>query len=386
MDTIERYLKIELPIGQSAFLWGPRKTGKSTLLRTVYPGSKVYDFLDTDLFFRFSKRPAQLAEELEALPPEQLRNPVILDEVQKIPNILDEVHRLIENKGIQFILCGSSARKLKRGQANLLGGRAWRYELFPLVTAELKAWDLLDVLNKGMIPSHFLQSDAKRSLKAYVQDYLMEEVFEEGLVRNIPSFSRFFDSVGYTHGEMTNYTNISRDCGVDSKTVREYYQILVDTLMGNMIDPFKKRQTRQVITRTPKFYLFDTGVAGVITKRTIREEQGEQFGKAFEHFILNEINAFRSYLNLDFDITYWRTKTGLEVDFILGDGEVAIEVKGTNRIDSKDLMGIRTFQQELKPRKSIIVCNEPSQRIMGDIHIMPYREFLSALWGNEIIF
>ncbi|MFA6126942.1 MAG: AAA family ATPase [Bacteroidales bacterium] len=385
MENIERFLKIELPGEQSAFLWGPRKTGKSTLLHVLFPQSKVFDFLDTDLFFRFSNRPALLAEEIEALGPEQLRYPVILDEVQKIPKILDEVHRLIENKGMQFILCGSSARKLKRGQANLLGGRAWRYELFPLVTAELTEWKLLDALNKGMIPSHFRQPDARRSLKAYVQDYMMEEVFQEGLVRNIPSFSRFFDSVGFSHGEMTNYLNISRDCGVDSKTVREYYQILVDTLMGIMIDPFKKRQTRQVITRTPKFYLFDTGVAGIITKRVIQEERGESFGKAFEHFILMEISAFRSYLNLDFEIGYWRTKTGLEVDFILGDGEIAIEVKGTNQLDSNDLKGIRAFADELHPRKSIIVCNEPAERKVGTIQIMPYRKFLSALWGNEII-
>ncbi|MCX6270797.1 MAG: AAA family ATPase [Bacteroidetes bacterium] len=385
MEKIERLLKIELPAGQSAFLWGPRKTGKSTLLRGLFPESKFFDFLNTDLFFRFTNRPALLGEELDALPTEQLRKPIILDEVQKIPHILDEVHRLIENKGIQFVLCGSSARKLKRGQSNLLGGRAWRYELFPLVTAELRDWSLLDVLNKGMIPSHFQQPDAKRSLRAYVQDYIMEEVIQEGLVRNIPSFSRFFDSVGFSHGEMTNYLNISRDCGIDSKTVREYYQILIDTLMGIMIDPYKRRQNRMVITRTPKFYLFDTGVAGVITKRYISEERGELFGKAFEHFILMEIVAFRSYHSLDFQIGYWRTKTGLEVDFILGDGEIAIEVKGANRLDSKDLKGILTFTNELNPRKSIIVCNEPTERRVDKISIMPYRIFLAALWSKNII-
>ncbi len=385
MEKIERFLKIELPAGQSAFLWGPRKTGKSTLLRTLFPNSKTYDFLETDLFFRFSNRPGLLGEELMALDPDLLSRPIILDEVQKIPKILDEVHRLIENQGIRFVLCGSSARKLRRGQANLLGGRAWRYELFPLVTAELKDWNLLDIINKGMIPSHYQQVDARRSLRSYVQDYLMEEVFQEGLVRNIPSFSRFFDSVGFSHGEMTNYLNISRDCGVDSKTVREYYQILIDTLMGIMLDPFKKRQTRQVITRTPKFYLFDTGVAGTITKRFINEERGELFGKAFEHFILLEIVAFRSYHNLDFEIGYWRTKTGLEVDFILGDGEIAIEVKGSNRVESKDIIGIRTFNEELYPRKSIVVCNEPAERKAGEIHIIPYRKFLEMLWEKEII-
>ena len=385
MNNIKRLLSIELPEKQSAFLWGPRKTGKSTLLRSQFPDSQVFDFLDTDLFFRYSTRPALLEEELSGLTPEQLSQPVILDEVQKIPRILDEVHRLIEKRQVSFILCGSSARKLKRGQANLLGGRGWRYELHPFVTAELTDWNLLDILNKGLIPSHFLQKNAGRSLKAYVQDYMKEEVFQEGLVRNIPAFSRFFDAMGYSHGELTNFLNISRDCGVDSKTVKEYYQILVDTLMGFMIEPFKKRQTRQVIIRTPKFYLFDTGVAGIITRRTLREERGELFGRAFEHFILMELVAYRSYFNLDFTINYWRTKSGLEVDFILADGEIAIEVKGTHRVDSKDLSGIRTFAKELLPKKAIVVCNEQVIRKVGNIKLIPYRIFLKKLWLREIV-
>lgn len=161
-----------------------------------------------------------------------LNYPVILDEVQKVPQILDEVHWLIENKGLRFILCGSSARKLKRGKANLLGGRAWRYEMFPLVTAELENLNLLRVLNRGMMPDHYLQESYKKALRAYTQDYLKEEVFDEGLTRNIPAFARFFDAMGYSHGELTNYSNIARECGVDSKTVKEYYQILVDTPLG----------------------------------------------------------------------------------------------------------------------------------------------------------
>ena len=214
---------------------------------------------------------------------------------------------------------------------------------------------------------------------------MKEEVFQEGLVRNIPAFSRFFDAMGYSHGELTNFLNISRDCGVDSKTVKEYYQILVDTLMGFMIEPFKKRQTRQVIIRTPKFYLFDTGVAGIITRRTLREERGELFGRAFEHFILMELVAYRSYFNLDFTINYWRTKSGLEVDFILADGEIAIEVKGTHRVDSKDLSGIRTFAKELLPKKAIVVCNEQVIRKVGNIKLIPYRIFLTKLWLREIV-
>ncbi len=191
---------MDLPARQSAFLWGPRKTGKTTYLKARYPKSLIYDFLHTDLFLEFSKKPALLREQLLAKNEDVLKYPVILDEVQKVPQILDEVHWLIENRGVCFILCGSSARKLRRGQANLLGGRAWRYEMFPLVSKEVKDLKLLQVLNRGMIPAHFLQDTYRKSLSAYVQDYLKEEVFDEGLTRNIPAFSRFFDAMGYSHG------------------------------------------------------------------------------------------------------------------------------------------------------------------------------------------
>jgi len=254
--------------------------------------------------------------------------------------------------------------------------------MFPFVTAELDNYSLLDILNKGMIPSHYLQHDAGRSLKAYVQDYLKEEVFAEGLVRNLPAFSRFFDSMAYSHGELTNFLNISRDCGVDSKTVKEYYQILIDTLMGVFIHPFKKRQNRQVITRSAKFYLFDTGVAGAVTKRILTEEKGELFGKAFEHFILLELLAYRSYREKDFEIEFWRTKSGLEVDFILGSGAIAIEVKGKTRIHLKDLRPIRSFRDEFSPAEAMLVCNETVERVIDNIRIVPYRIFLDRLWGD----
>ena len=384
MENIKRILNIDLPPGQSAFLWGPRKTGKSAYLKTRFPGSLVYDFLQTDLFLEFSKRPALLRERLPAKD-DVLKHPVILDEVQKIPQILDEVHWLIENKGLSFILCGSSARKLKRGKANLLGGRAWRYEMFPFVTLELENWDLLRVLNCGMIPDHYLKKNYKKSLRAYTQDYLKEEVFDEGLTRNIPAFSRFFDAMAYSHGELTNYSNIARDCGVDSKTVKEYYQILVDTLLGTMVEPFKRRQNRQVISKAAKFYLFDVGVAGAVTKRHIEEEKGELFGKAFEHFILMEIAAYNSCNEIDYEINFWRTKSGMEVDFVLGGGEVAIEVKGSTSIKKRDLRPLNAFIEEYLPRKALVVCNEREERIHGRIHIMPYRNFLRDLWEGKII-
>ena len=385
MQIIPRTLNLNLPPGQSTFLWGPRKTGKSTYLKTKFPASLTYDFLKTDLFLDFSKRPALLREQILAKEEQVLKHPIILDEVQKVPQILDEVHWLIENKGLQFILCGSSARKLKRGKANLLGGRAWRFEMFPLVTAELKNPDLLAILNRGLIPSHYLQKTYKKSLNAYTRDYLKEEVFDEGLTRNIPAFSRFFDAIGYSHGELTNFSNIARECGVDSKTVKEYYQILVDTLLGNFVEPFKRRQGRKVISKASKFYLFDVGVAGSITKRNIEEEKGEMFGKSFEHFIYMEMSAYNSYQEVGYAINFWRTKSGLEVDFVLGGGDVAIEVKGASRIDNRDLRSLRAFMDLCSPGKALVVCNEKEERIAGDIRIMPWRKFLFDLWAGKII-
>jgi predicted AAA+ superfamily ATPase len=385
MENILRILQMKLPPKKSAFLWGPRKTGKSTYLKATFPRSLSYDFLKMDLWMELSKNPAHFREQLLSKEDNQLKYPILLDEVQKVPQLMDEIQWLIENKGLSFILCGSSARKLKRGKANLLGGRAWRYEMFPLTSAEVKNLDLLRTLNHGLIPAHYLEEQSHKSLKAYVQDYLKEEVFDEGLTRNITAFSRFFDAMGYSHGELTNYSNIARECGVDAKTVKEYYQILVDTLLGRMVEPFKKRQNRQVISKIPKFYLFDVGVAGVITQRYLQEEKGEQFGKAFEHFILMEITACQSYRELDFRINFWRTKTGLEVDFILGEGEVAIEVKGTSHVGSADLKSLSAFIEEYTPKKAFLVCNEKSERLSGNIHIIPWRDFLEKLWTGKII-
>jgi predicted AAA+ superfamily ATPase len=385
MQKIRRILKVDLPKRQSAFLWGPRKTGKSTYLKEAFPHSLSYDFLKTDLALEFIKRPSLLREQILAKSEAVLKFPIILDEVQKVPQVLDEVHWLIENKGLSFILCGSSARKLKRGKANLLGGRAWRYEMFPLVSAELKNVNLLRALNRGMIPDHYLRDDYKKSLEGYVSDYLKEEVFAEGLTRNIPAFARFFDAMGYSHGELTSFSNIARDCGVDAKTVKEYYQILVDTLLGRMVEPFKRRRSRQIITKASKFYLFDVGVAGAITKRQISEERGELFGRAFEHFIFTEIAAHSSYKALGYEINYWRTKSGLEVDFVLGDGEVAIEVKGKSLVDNKDLRPLIVFREEYPTKKALMVCNEKEERVVDQVRILPWRRFLEDLWDGRII-
>ncbi len=385
MENIKRILDINLPPLQSAFLWGARKTGKTTYLKENFTNSVYIDFLKTDLFLEYSKQPFLLRERLLAKDISLLTQPVILDEVQKVPQVLDEVHWLMENKSFSFILCGSSARKLKRGKANLLGGRAWRFEMHPLVSVELQDLDLLQILNRGLIPSHYLSENYQKSLTAYIQDYLKEEVFAEGLVRKIPAFSRFFDAMGYSHGELINYSNIARDSGIDSKTVREYYQILVDTLLGKFIEPFKERQNRQVITRAPKFYLFDVGVAGGLLKRYIHEQRGESFGKALEHFIFMELSAYNSYNELGFDINFWRTKSGLEVDFILGKGEVAIEIKGSNNIQNRDLKSLKIFHENYSPQESILVCNEKEERLAGHIRVLPWKVFLGRLWDGKII-
>lgn len=385
MSTVTRILRMELPERQSAFLWGPRKTGKSTWLATRYPRSVRYDLLETDLFLELSKRPSLLREQLLAVDSRRLHDPVIIDEVQKVPALLDEVHWLIENKGLRFILCGSSARKLRRGRANLLGGRAWRFEMHPLVSAELGDFDLLRALNQGLVPDHYFGAGYRRSLAGYVRDYLREEVIEEGLTRNLPAFARFLDAVAYSHGELINYANIASDCGVSGKTVKEYFQILSDTLIGNLIEPYRKRQGRQVITKAPRFYLFDVGVASALAKRRIGEERGEQFGRAIEHLILMEVLAHRSYRDLDYDVNFWRTKSGLEVDFILGGGEVAIEVKGSGRVDARELRPLGAFIEEHSPRLAIVVCNERRPRVSHGIRILPWREFLDGLWGGEII-
>ena len=379
-----RTLEIDLPQGLSAFLWGARKTGKSTLLQQQFPDAAYFDLLDTNLMVDLIKAPWGIVERIHSLDPSVSKNPIIIDEVQKVPLILDEVHRLIENERRSFILCGSSARKLKRGRANMLGGRALSFSLHPLTWSEVPNFNLLRALNRGLIPQHYDSPQHSDILNSYANSYLKEEVFDEGLTRNIATFSRFFDTLSYCHGEILNFSSIARDCGVDSKTVREYFQILVDTLVGVFVEPFSLRSSRAVITRAPKFYLFDVGVAGVIVGRQLDKNSGPEFGRAFEHFILMELLSYRNYQGQDFPIRYWRTKSGLECDFVLGrKGEVVIEVKG-GRVQSGELRAIRAYSEEYKPRYSIVVSNQTSPRRTADgILILPWEDFLERLWNGK---
>ena len=380
-----RKLKIDVPQGLSAFLWGPRKTGKSTLLKQQFPDSAYFDLLDTNLMVELTGAPWTIVERINSLDSSILENPIIIDEVQKVPLILDEVHRLIEKEGRNFILCGSSARKLKRGRANMLGGRALSFSLHPLSWSELPNFNLIRALNRGLVPQHYDSTRYRDLLKSYVNDYLKEEVFNEGLTRNIAAFSRFFDALSFSHGEILNFSSIARDCGVDSKTVREYFQILVDTLVGVFVEPYSLRHSRAVIMRAPKFYLFDVGVAGRITGRQLDKNSGPEFGRAFEHFILMELLSYRTYRGQDFPVRFWRTKSGLECDFVLGrKGEIVVEVKGGRNIENKDLRAVRAYNEEYNPRSSIVVSNQKFPRRTEDgILILPWEDFLERLWKDD---
>jgi len=366
----------------SCFFWGPRQTGKSTLLQNLFSLSPRYDLLLSDEFARLSGNPALLREELLAKPPG--RKPVIIDEVQKVPALLDEIQWLIVNHRFQFILCGSSARKLKRGRANLLGGRALRYELFPLVYREIPDFNLLRALNHGLLPRHYTASDPQPLLRAYLGDYLKEEISAEALTRNVPAFARFLEVSAFSNGQMVNYQNIASECGVSPVTAKEYFQILVDTLIGRFVPAFQKRPKRRVI-HSPRFYFFDVGIANYLLKRGNIKYGSESFGSAFEHFIYQEILAYSSYSNKHFDIAYWRTASQLEVDFILGDHKAAIEVKSTKNVASHHLKGIRAFREEYKTKHAIVISLDPKPRLIDGIKILPWQDFLDQLWDGEII-
>jgi predicted AAA+ superfamily ATPase len=377
---IKRIQQIKLPSNRSAFLWGPRKTGKTTLLKQQFSHAFWIDLLDYDLFLSLSQRPTRLRQILEA----QTSKTVVIDEVQKIPHLMDEIHWLIENKGFRFILSGSSARKFRRGKVNLLGGRAWRFELYPLVTKELKEFNLEKALVSGLLPSHYLSRKSEMDLKAYVHDYLKEEIQAEALTRNLPAFSKFLQSAAITNGMLLNYSNAARESGVSVKTIREYYQILEDTLIGRQLLPWKRLKKRRLI-ETSKFFFFDTGIVSTLLNYRSLMAGTREYGRAFEHFILQECWAYRHYSGLDFPISFWRTASGAEVDLILGDAEVAIEIKSSENAGDRT-KGLHLFHEEHKCRKSFIVSRDPLPRkLSSNIMILPWHIFCEMLWEGEII-
>jgi predicted AAA+ superfamily ATPase len=389
MSYIERYIQLDLPTPYSCFLWGARKTGKSTFLKHHFPHSLYYDFLKADVFRTYLHAPETLRQELMVMNEDQKRYPIILDEVQKVPLILDEVHWMIENlPGVQFILCGSSARKLKLVGANLLGGRAWRYMFLPLCYPELKTLNWQKIFNNGLLPSHYTSAYPEKLLASYLYDYLIAEVQLEANLRKQDSFTRFLEILGFCHGEMVSFSNVARDCGVNGKTVKTYFDILVDMYLGYFLHPFRKKASRQIIQETPKFYLFDTGIANYLKRYQYREMRGIEAGKAFEHYIFLELTAYHLMKEKREKIYYWRTKEGTEVDFVLNNGEIAIETTISTPIERRDLKGLLLFDKEYKAKLHVVTL-EPRKRLMQvdgqEVTIWPVEEFLNSLWAGNIV-
>ena len=381
----ERALSLPDAGAETFFLWGPRQAGKSTLLRRRYPDGLWFDLLKGDEFRRYVSRPELLREDLEAADAGPARQ-IVIDEVQKVPPLLDEVHWLIENRGLRFALCGSSARKVRRGAANLLGGRALRYELRGLTAGEVgDSFDLDRALNHGYLPRIYESGQPRRLLDAYIADYLRQEVAAEGLVRNLPAFSEFLDAAALSDGEPVNYSSVARECGVSGPTAKAYFGILEDTLLARWLPAWRRRAKRRLLA-APKLYFEDVGVVNRLARRGEVERGSDSYGKAFENWVFHELSAYVAYRDLDERLTYWRLPSGIEVDFVLGDMRLAIEAKASVRVASHHLRGLRTLAEEHPGvARRIVVCLEPrARRTSGGIDILPATDFARRLWQGDL--
>lgn len=385
---LERILKLKEIENDSLFLWGSRQTGKSTLLRALFPNARLYDLLKTDVRMAFQLRPALLREECEMLDEGEL---VIIDEVQKVPALLDEVHWLIENRGLRFILSGSSARKLRRSGANLLGGRALRCTLFPLVSAEIPDFDVERALNNGMLPRHYLVEDPSKRIQAYIGDYLQQEIVEEAIVRQLDAFTRFLQVAALSNTEIVNYTNIAQDCAVSAKTVKEYFTILEETMLGFYL-PAYTRTLKRRLTLSPKFYYFDVAIPNHLLHRVPLKKGTDIYGHAMEHLVVQELRAFLSYTYGEkMVMSYWRTLDGkYEVDVLISDRtsnevRMAIEVKSSDNVTSSDTKGLKAFGEEHTDAKLILLSMEERPRMMNGIEVWPVEQFLQRLWDGKMI-
>jgi predicted AAA+ superfamily ATPase len=371
------------PGTETFFLWGPRQTGKTTLLQATYPAAFWIDLLKAEEYRRYVQNPELLRGELAARP--AIRQ-VVIDEVQKVPQLLDEAHWLHERRGIRLALCGSSARKVKRGQANLLGGRAVRYELHGLTAQEIgRSFDLDRLLNHGYLPRIYLSDEPRRLLNGYVADYLKEEVAAEGLVRNLPVFSEFLNVAALSDAEIVNFSTIARECGVSSHTIKGYFGILEDTLLGRWLPAYTKRPKRRVIG-APKFYFADAGVVNHLARRGELHRGSELYGKAFENWVFHELSAHNAYTETFAIVSYWRLASGIEVDFIVNDMQLAIEAKATAKVTADHLKGLRSLVQD-HPRikQRVVVCLEPKSRRTEDgILILPPGDFAKRLGAGDL--
>ena len=377
-EIIARHLNVrEILDRRSCFLFGPRQTGKSTLIRQQFEGCPTYNLLDQALFVRLSRNPALIREALTAE-----TTLVVSDEIQRMPALLNEVHLMIEEHGIRFLLTGSSARALRRKGVNLLGGRARSRTLHPFVRAELgEHFDLSRALEHGLLPPIFLSDAPAEDLAAYAGDYLREEVAAEGAVRNIGAFSRFLEVAAFAHGEMINFARMAGDAQVPASTVREYYEILKDTFIAHEVPAFTETRKRKAIS-TSKYYLFDIGLARHLQGRRGLAPGSAEYGSAFESYIFQEIKAFCDYHRLDAP-AYWRSKSRIEVDFVFED--LAVDVKARKNVIGRDLKGLRALREEGLFAHYLLVSMEPMARETDGIRILPWTDFLDGLWGGEWI-
>ncbi|MCF0185368.1 MAG: ATP-binding protein [Bacteroidaceae bacterium] len=376
-----RILDIECRLDDATFLLGARQTGKSTLLGERFADAIYFDLLNAEVRKRFQKNPELLREILSAKEEGTL---VIIDEIPKVPDLLDEVHWLMTNKGIRFVLSGSSARKLKKQSVNTLGGRAIPIYMYPLVSAEIPDFDIHKALQNGMIPRHYMVSNAQRRLSAYVDIYLKEEIKEEAAVRDVGIFERFLEVAAISDGEILNYENIATDCGVSAKTVASYFQILYDTLIGYEIPAYTK-QVRRKLVQAPRFYYFDVGIANYLLGRSNMKEGTDEFGHAFEHLVIQEIIAYMGYAESKEKLTYWRTYSGIEVDAIIGDARIAIEIKSSDEIKTRHKKNLKAFAEEYPNSRKIIVSLDKMTRSAEGIEMIYVLDFFKLLWSGKII-
>lgn len=374
---ISRFLNLpHLLEKKSYFLLGPRQTGKTSLIRETLSDCRIYNLLEFETFLRLNQDPSRLRSELKGY-----RGTVVIDEIQKMPGLLDEVQILIEEQKINFLLTGSSARKLRRSGVNLLGGRARTVRMHALSSVELGThFDLMRAVNFGTLPAIYFSDDPKADLQAYAGEYLKEEIAAEGLTRNVPAFSRFLEVAALSNGKIINYQAISSDSAVPRTTVQEYFSILKDTLIAEEVEPWRKTKKRKAIA-TSKFYFFDVGVANHLQHSGKIEQKSKLFGDAFESFMFQELACYRDYISKG-TLNYWRSEDQYEVDFIL-DEKIAIEVKGKARLSKDDFKGIRAIQDEKLMKYHFIVSLEPTAREIDGIQILPWQQFLTDLWAGK---
>lgn len=365
---------------KSFFLFGPRATGKSTLVRRQLSATATsIDLLDSRFFLRLSAAPHDLAAIIDASDSRL----IVIDEIQRIPELLNEVHRLIEERKITFLLTGSSARKLRRGQANLLAGRVWEARLFPLTWREIPHFNLGKYLRYGGLPPVYLSKFPEEELDAYVNTYLKEEIMAEGLIRNLPPFARFLRSIALANGEIINFTKLAHDCQVAPSTVREHVSLLEDTLVGFLLPAWTESKKRKAI-KSGKFYFFDPGVTHTLAGTHVIDRNSDLYGRSFEQFIGMELRAYLSYRRMKYLLTYWRSTHGHEVDFLVGE-KIAVEVKATTHVAPGDFKGLKSLSEEGIFKDLFLVSQDAISTGQGHIHAIHWEGFLRQLWQDEII-